>query len=103
MAGPLHTRATVFPYLLCDSYRDVRSETTGGLQGADSASNVALATTLLIGRSSMSTKTAPGFRSMSEFDPALPAMVHDQLNDETFEGSQRSGWSTTDNTPATLG
>ena len=51
----------------------------------------------------MSTKTAPGFRPMSEFDPALPAMVHDQLNDETFEGSQRSGWSTTDNTPATLG
>ena len=33
----------------------------------------------------MSTKTAPGFRPMSEFDPALPAMVHDQLNDETFE------------------
>src|SRR5262245_28056804 len=81
----LSNRATGFPPFPCESYRDVRSKTTGGLQGADTASNVAVATTLLIGRPSMPTETAPGFRPMSEFDPALPEMVHDQLNDETFE------------------
>jgi hypothetical protein len=25
------------------------------------------------------------WRPMSEFDPSKPALVHDQLNDETFE------------------
>ena len=26
-----------------------------------------------------------GLRPMSEFDPSLPAMVHDRLNDQMFE------------------
>ena len=28
---------------------------------------------------------SPDLRPMSEFDPTKPAMVHDELNDETFE------------------
>src|SRR5262245_30811039 len=28
---------------------------------------------------------SPDLRPMSEFDPTQPAMVHDQLNDQTFE------------------
>ena len=29
--------------------------------------------------------STPDLRPMSEFDPSKPSMVHDQLNDDTFE------------------
>ena len=33
----------------------------------------------------MSDDAQPALRPMSEFDPSKPALVHDQLNDDTFE------------------
>jgi hypothetical protein len=30
-------------------------------------------------------KASPALRPMSEFDPSMPAMVHDQLNEDLFE------------------
>jgi hypothetical protein len=38
---------------------------------------------------------SPHLRPMSEFDPPQPALVHDQLNDETFEGCLAGMVSTT--------